>query len=189
MSDPAVASAASPLLEAIRGRRVERWFSDERLAEADVMAIAEAAARAPSGSGFRPNIFVAVTERDQIRNLFAMSPGMFSHPAAMLAICIDWTVLPYLRPDDPSTTHPTWFDIGAAFENALLVADEAGIGACPVTSFHRAGAGAILGLPETTVPYVLVTLGHSAQPQEYRMPKRLRRGRIHRDRYQEASDG
>ena len=176
-------------LDRIRGRRVERWFATERLDDSDVMAIAEAAARAPSGSGFRPNIFVAVTDPEQLRKLFSISPGMFSHPAAMLAVCIDWEVLPYLAPDDPSTTHPTWFDVGAAFENALLVADEAGIGACPVTSFHREAAGTILGLPSTTIPYVLVTLGRSATPPDPVVPKRLRRGRIHRDRYEEADHG
>ena len=173
------------MLDVIRRRRVERHFSGESLAEADVMAIVEAAARAPSAGGFRPAVFVVVSSPAQIRRLFAVSPGMWTHPAAIVAVCVDWSRLPHLELEDQSTSHATWFDIGAAFENALLVASAADIGACPVTSFHRPSAQTILRLPDAVRPYVLVTLGRPARQHEAPPVRALRRGRIHHDRFEE----
>jgi nitroreductase len=175
------------VLDVIRRRRVERHFSSEPLAEADLMAVAEGAARAPSASGFRPCVFVVVSSPPQIRRLYAFAPGMWSIPAAIVAICVDWSLLPHVEVEDPSTRHATWFDVGAAFENALLVAEDGGFGACPVTSFHRNSAQTILGLPAAVKPYVLVTLGWPASEEEAPAMRPLRRGRLHRDRY-EAED-
>jgi len=44
----------------------------------------------------------------------------------------------------------------------LLPAHSIGLGACRVTSFSRAAAGRILGLPKGHSPEMIVCLGHAA---------------------------
>ena len=40
-----------------------------------------------------------------------------------------------------------------------------GLGACPVTSFSRAAAARVLGLPDGMSPEMLVCLGHPTEAQ------------------------
>jgi nitroreductase len=175
-------------LDVIRRRRAVRRYLLGQLDPGDLRTIVEAAIRAPSGEGLRPCVFVLVESATQLRRLITVSPGIFGAPAAILAICIDWSRAPHLAVDDNRDTHPTYFDVGAAMENALLAADALGLGACPVTSFHRPSVKTILELPATWTPCVLVTLGRRASPPGRPSPIPLNE-LLYADRYPERSDG
>lgn len=47
----------------------------------------------------------------------------------------------------------------------LLAAEATGLGACPVTSFSRAGTARLLGLDAGMDPRLIVCLGHPASSQ------------------------
>jgi len=189
LPDPTPQDTTASALEVIRRRRAIRRYAPGQLDRADLRTIVEAATRAPSGEGLRPCVFVLVQSPTQLRRLVTVSPGIFGAPAAILAICIDWSRAPHLAVDDPRDTHPTYFDVGAAMENALLAADALGLGACPVTSFHRPSVRTILELPTTWTPCVFVTLGHRAAPPGPPAPIPPLDDRLYEDRYAERSDG
>ena len=60
----------------------------------------------------------------------------------------------------PDQMHARYIDVGTAAMNMLLVAQEVGLGACPVTSFRQRGVSIMIELPDTLVPELMVILGH-----------------------------
>jgi nitroreductase len=60
----------------------------------------------------------------------------------------------------PSHVDARYIDVGTAAMNMLLMAQEARLGACPVTSFSRRGVAVVLDLPEGLIPELMVILGH-----------------------------
>jgi nitroreductase len=56
-------------------------------------------------------------------------------------------------------------DVGTAAMNMLLMVQDLGLGACPVTSFSQRAVSVLLDLPDTLVPELMVLLG-TPIPQE-----------------------
>jgi SagB-type dehydrogenase family enzyme len=50
-------------------------------------------------------------------------------------------------------------DVGHAAENVLLQATALNLGAVPVGAFRTRTTGALLGLPETEVPFYIIPIG------------------------------
>jgi nitroreductase len=53
-------------------------------------------------------------------------------------------------------------DVGTAAMNMMLMAHALGLGSCPVTSFSRSGAAAMLELPPHLTPEWILIVGHPA---------------------------
>jgi albonoursin synthase len=142
-------------LEAIFSRRSVRAFLPDFISDSQLEDIIRAAAAAPSGSNAQNRIFLSVRQPQRIAALRALAPGIIGMPPAVVILCLDRR-----GSSGGEAIHPSlYYDIGTALQNILLAAQDLGLGACPVGSFHPAGVAAFLDLPEGVQPCLMVVLG------------------------------
>jgi nitroreductase len=168
-----------PVLRAIFDRRVTRSMSD-RPVDADSLALILRAARsAPNAGNRRLQPAIPVTDPATLRLLRSVSPGMIARPTAALVVCIDVARAEEygFAPDAPGLL----IDVGTAMATVLLAAYAVDVGAVPVSSFSRVAVGRILGLPDTTVPRIIVCLGHPTPTQPRPMAGPTTRADAHVD--------
>jgi nitroreductase len=142
-------------IEAILTRRSVRGFTPEPLSDEQLELIIRAGAAAPSGGNAQKRVFISVRQVQRIAALRALAPGIIGMPAAVVILCVDNRENPSGRAFSPSL----YYDIGAALQNILLAAHDAGLGACPVGSFHAKAVAVFLNLPEGVEPCLLVVVG------------------------------
>lgn len=148
-------------LEAIRTRRVARFFQARPLPEDLIWQVLEAARWAPAGSGRRVQRYVCVTERTLIRHLKMMAPGMVGNlPSAIIVICINWDQAGYQAVDQVRARMLAYIDVGTAAQNMMLAAHSLGLGAGPVTAFSPDAVDEFLNLPRAWGPEMFITLGY-----------------------------
>jgi len=75
-------------LEAIKGRRSIREFTDEPISKEILTEILDAARWAPSGGNRQGWRFVVVTDPQVKEMIRKVSPGIFAMPAAFIVICM-----------------------------------------------------------------------------------------------------
>lgn len=163
-------------LEAIRTRRSIRTYTREPVSPATVESLLRAAMSAPSAMDQRPWQFVVVTDRAKLDRLTAILPGGQMLKQAPLAIlfCAD--------PARETKLPGYWMqDCSAATQNLLLAAHAQGLGAVWIGVYPAEGqvrgVRERLGIPETVVPFSIVSLGH---PAEQLPPEdRFDRTRVH----------
>jgi len=149
------------VLDAIRTRRVVRFWTAEPVAEHEVRRVVDAARWAPAAGNRRVHHFVAVRDPVTIRLIKAISPGISELPTGMIVIAIDHERV--ASAGGQFHHRSLMIDVGTAAQTMLLAAHALGLGAGPVTSFSRAGARALLGLPHSMSPELIVCLGHPVQ--------------------------
>jgi nitroreductase len=150
------------LQDAIRGRRSVRHFHDEPVSAADLEQLIEAAVWAPSGGNAQSWRFVVVEERQRIRRLRMVSPGMPGPPPCIIAVCQDVDLAERLGAR-LGREKLAMFDSAMAAQNIMLAAHAAGLGTCVVASFHAGGIKALLELPTGVEPMLLVAVGRAAE--------------------------
>ncbi|HEU5418995.1 MAG TPA: nitroreductase family protein [Streptosporangiaceae bacterium] len=178
------------LLALLSTRRVVRDFGPEPVEDAQLWMILEAGRWATCASNNRVHRLLVVQDRQQVRLVADMSPGIFSHPAVMVVICTDLQAVAAagLRAD----AEPTVFiDVGTLMMNMMTEAHALGLGTCPATSFSRAGVEAVLGLPAHARPEAILQIGHPAAARPPVRPWRSRPSRlvtelVHWERYGQA---
>jgi nitroreductase len=151
-------SSGEEVLRVIRNRHVVWRYQPGVVEESTLRVLAEAAARAPSADARGAVKVVMVVNLDQVRALSALSPGILGEPAACLVLCVDWHSLGSRASGHFLKTAS--FDVGAAAENVLLLAEALELGAVPVMSFHGGGVSTLLDLPPSWTPEAIMTLGH-----------------------------
>jgi nitroreductase len=156
----------------MRERRVCRSFTEQPVHLAHLRVLAEAARHSPSASNQRINKFLVITERERIRLVRHVSPGMLGLPTALLVILTDIEKASHegLKLDRDHRTR--WADVGAAAENVLLAAEALGLGACPLMSFSVEGVRAVLEIPDHLVPDYIIQLGHAAEKRSVQPTRR-----------------
>jgi len=154
-------SAAKAVMDNIRTRRVVRDFTAEPLTEAEIRQVLTAGRWAATGGNRRIHRFLVVTAPESIRLVRAVSPGIWTRPTALIAICVDEQLA---RADQVQLENdPTvLIDVGTAAMNMMLAAHALGIGSCPATSFSRSGLRRVLDLPDGVVPELVLQLGRPA---------------------------
>lgn len=147
-----------PIFRGMKTWRAVRAFTKEAVSRDDLRHLLQAARWAPSAGNRRIHKFVVVDEREIIEKIRDVAPGMLGHPAAIIVICTDKekAVVEGVKLALDTTT---WIDVGAAAQNIILAAHELELGACPLTSFSRAGVRALLRMPERLEPEYIVQLG------------------------------
>jgi nitroreductase len=162
-------SAREPLIERLRRRRVTRDFTGAPVAEEQVRLVLEAGRWAPSASNLRLHKFVVVEEASLIDLVKRVAPGILGNPTVLIVICTDLERCREVgaRPDADRTRY---IDVGTAAMNMLLVAQDLGLGACPVTSFSQRAVAILLDLPATLIPELMVLLGHPVPPRRSLRP-------------------
>ena len=151
-------------LEAIRTRRVAKYYNPQRsVSEHLLRTVLEAARWAPAAGNHRVHRFVCVTKSEQIRNIRLFFPGMVAGlPAALIFVCIDWDRAGYnclIKSYDE-----TFYDIGGYTQNMLLAAHALGLAAGPMSSFSPEAIRELLNLPDRIDPRMCVGLGYPAEP-------------------------
>jgi F420 biosynthesis protein FbiB-like protein len=173
----------------VEARRSIRAFTDEAVPRDVIDGLVEAACLAPAPHHSRPWRFVVVDTADAKRDLAVgmgerwradlwgdgVSPARIdelvaaSHrkiedaPAIVLG-CLTWDGLD--RYPDADRQRAEWgmalLSLGAAVENLMLAAAEAGLASCWVAApiFCPAEARDALALPHEWLPHALVLLGH-----------------------------
>jgi len=148
-----------PVFQTMKTWRAVRAFTEEAVWRDDLQHLLRAARWAPSAGNRRIHKFVVVDERELIEKIRNVAPGMLGHPTAIIVICTDKdkAIVEGVKLALDTTT---WIDVGAAAQNIILAAHELGLGACPLTSFSRAGVRALLRMPGRLEPEYIVQLGH-----------------------------
>lgn len=150
-------------LENILTRRSVRYFTGERISQAQTETLLRCAMAAPSAMNKQPWAFVVVTDSALLARIGAEMPNTRcqNKPACAFVPCGDLTKALDGLPD-------FWInDVSAATENLLLAAHAMGLGAV-WTGVHPDAARVaqlqtILGLPEHIVPLCVVPVGVPAE--------------------------
>ena len=173
----------------LEARRSIRAFTDEPVARDTLDGLVEAACIAPAPHHSRPWRFVVVdsdaAKRDlaigmgerwrtdlradgmapaRVDELVAASHEKLEGAPALVLGCFTWDGLD--RYPDPARQRAEWgmalLSLGAAVENLMVAAADAGLASCWVAApiFCPDAARDALGLPEVWLPHALVLVGH-----------------------------
>lgn len=145
------------VLDAIRLKRSVRQFAADPLPNDAIRAILNAGRRAQSSKNTQPWQFVAVTDKDTLREL--SQTGDFASHLAGAALGVALVV-----PDDPERHDWLMFDLGQAASYMQLAAWELGIGSVIATIYHPDQAQAILGVPAGYRCDVALSFGYPTDP-------------------------
>lgn len=137
--------------ETIRTKRAVRQFTDQPVPETLIRQILDAGRRAQSSRNSQPWRFIAVRDRDTLRQLSTLGPGTGHLAGAAFAVVIvssvDWT-----------------FDVGQAAAYLQLAAWELGVGSCIAWIAEGERARSILGAPDGQHIEIALSFGYAAQP-------------------------
>jgi nitroreductase len=159
------------VVEAIKGRRSIRKFTDDPIGMETLEQLLDAARWAPTASNQQRWRFVVVASESMRQLLIKFAPGIFSMPAAFIVICVE------RRPDTNPVFEATYLaDCSMAAQNIMLAAHEMGMGSCVALSYAKVAIREILDLPEGIEPMLVLTLGYPAEEPE--PPARLEFSKI-----------
>jgi nitroreductase len=168
---------------AIRSKRMVRRFADRPLTAHQLERIVDAGRHAASSKNQQRWDFVAVQERQRLRDLSEVGPyaGHVAGAAAAIAL---------LAPDpraEGASLSLVW-DLGLAAENMMLAAWELGIGSCPATVYDQDIARRVLGHPEDRWCGYVLSFGCPADPADLTRPPKAGGRRplediLHRERW------
>lgn len=148
----------STVYDVIRTKRAVREFRDEPLPDEVVERILNAGRLSGSAKNMQPWHFVAVRDRDTLRDL--SKSGSFARHLAGAALGVALvTADPFYRLTVP-------FDLGRATQNMMLAAWEQGVGSVMATVYRPDVAREVLGVPaEHTIPWC-ISFGYPGEPPE-----------------------
>ncbi|HAT71952.1 MAG TPA: nitroreductase [Elusimicrobia bacterium] len=174
----------NPVLEAIRNRRSIRKYLPDQIKDAELKAILEAGAYAPSAHNEQPWHFTVIRDRQLLDRISEKSKEL------MAAEDTDWikkmgrdgafhvfyrapaVVVVSMRKDAMSPL----VDCSAAIENMLLAAESLEIGSCWIGLvryyFSIKSELPLLNIPEGYEPCYAVTLGYKAQHPGKPLPRK-----------------
>jgi nitroreductase len=172
--------AVPDVFAAIRRRRMHRSFEPEPPPPEQLETLAWAAGRAPMGGGQLVRRIVVVDDPVIVGLVAKVTPSWLNDAPAMLVICTDLEVaeakMGALGRDIISQ-----LDAGAAGENVALAAPALGLGVCFCRSANDVAVRAILELPATVRPDLLIAVGRptAAPSRHIRLAPRI----VYHNRY------
>lgn len=163
----------------VMARRSTRNFKSDQVEEAKVERLLRAAMNAPSASNEQPWHFLITRDTAVLRELNRVHPipgGLLGAPMAIV-VCAE---------PDLAKEKGFWIeDCSAATMSLLIEAEETGLGSVwlglhPVKERVDA-VRAVLGIPESIVPFAIVPIGYSNEVKG--SVDRYRIDRVHYDRW------
>lgn len=157
------------VIDAIRGRRSVRRFTDEPVSRADLRKVLEAVQWAPSWVNVQPWRIVLVEDpatkaalRDTLLPKNPAAKGIDQAP--ILVVLVAERGKSGLYGDTFSTDKGDWymFDLGIAAQNLSLAAHSLGLGTVHVGAIDHKAAAAVLGVPDGFEVVEILPLGHPA---------------------------
>jgi nitroreductase len=154
-------------LNFIFSRRSIRRFTPEKVSEAQIKSLLEAAMAAPTAMNMKPWHFVVVDDPSKMAELRKILP--FGKMDAPLAISVCGNMQSIRR----AVLERFWIqDCSAATENLLLAANAMGLGAvwCGVHPINRleASVSRVLELPNRVIPLNIIYIGHPSEEKPAR---------------------
>lgn len=148
----------------ITTRRTIRQFGPEPVPRPLLEQMVNAGRLAPSAANRQPLEFIVVDQENLCREIFpclkwasyiapAGNPRPGQEPKAYIVVLVD------LRIREKAYE----WDSGAAIENILLTAWEAGVGSCWIISADKPAIGSLLGIPESYRVDSVIALGYPAE--------------------------
>jgi nitroreductase len=168
-------------MEAILSRRSIRRYMPDPLPEEAIRRVLEAGMAAPSAGDERPWHFVVITDKERLAAIPGFHPlsRFVPNAAAAILVCADLALSKYPPAD--------WWvqDCSAATQNILLAAHATGLGAVWLGVHPEKnridGFRALCRLPDSIVPFSLVSLGFPAVRKE--REHRFDPSRVHLERW------
>jgi nitroreductase len=153
--------------EAAITRRSIRRFKDKAVPGEVLVKCAEAARLAPSGTNRQVCEYIAINDAAILPGIFeniggsvrlppekgGPSPGQT--PGAYIVILINKTL-----EGNPNRRRLSYYDVGLAAENIMLVALEQGLGSCPVLRFDESALKPILNIPDNFDIALVIVMGY-----------------------------
>ena len=149
------------LFEAIHGRRSIRRYTEEPVAPELMEKMLRAAMAAPSATNSQPWCFLVIDRREDLDAMAAYTQlyGALKHAVTAILVCGD---MANVRPGSQMWA----LGCAAATQNILLAAHALGLGAVWMGVYpgerNTAALRARYALPESVVPFAIVSLGHPA---------------------------
>jgi nitroreductase len=163
---------------AIQTQRAIRKFADRPIDPQTLDLILDAGRRAPSSMNEQRWAFVAVTERDRLRQLAAIGDYADHIAGAAAAIAL---VVPAAA--DASERESIAFDLGQCVQNLMLRAWDHGIGSVHAAVYDEELARRLLGYPDGSRCDYVVSLGYPAEPPSEPGVRKPFDEVVHRDRW------
>ena len=163
------------MLEVINTRRSVRKWRPEKVSEADIREILEAAMNAPSAGNEQAWQFVVLTG-ETLEKYLAINPNAAKGAPVGILVCGDRKAQKY------EGFYPQ--DCAAATQNILLAVHAKGLGGVWTTVFppNAAPVRKLLGLPEDVVPFSFVPFGHP-DPATQGYVSRFDENKVHNNRW------
>ncbi len=170
--------------ELARLRRSIRKFSDEKVDGEDIDTIMRTALMSPSSKGLHSYEFVVVSEKGSIEALArSKAQGSDFLTGAPLAVVVC---------GDPQVSD-TWIeDASVAGAMMLSQVEDLGLGGCWIQIRGRRDAEgkdaeetvrSVLGIPVGIRVLCIIAVGHKGMPRKPQNEERLRRDKVHRERW------
>ncbi len=157
-----------------------RAMSGERLDQATLLRLFEAARWAPSSYNNQPWRFIyahrGTKDWDRLFGLLVEGNAQWAHAAAVLVVIASKKVFDYNG--KPSVTHA--FDTGAAWQNLALQASLLGLVAHGMQGFDYERARTELGVPDEYSVEAMVAIGHPGNIED--LPENRREQELPSDR-------
>ena len=148
--------------EAMLQRRSIRKFLPKEIPLDTLKEIVELARLYPSGGNLQPLRFAILSTKEHTDALFAdlrwamylpdYTIGQSEKPTAYIVILRDETIKKHCD-----------YDVGAASTMVMLAATDQGLATCAIGNFHAGRLSALLQLPETIKPELVIAIGYPAQ--------------------------
>lgn len=148
--------------DAIRLKRAVRKFQDKPLPDDVIRAILNAGRRSQSSKNEQGWRFIAIREKDTLKQLSTCGTWAGHLAGAALAVAI-------LTPD-PTAKFQTMFDAGQAAAFMQLMALELGVGSCPASIYEHDKAREILGFPPEWHVRIILSFGYPANEEKLSAP-------------------
>lgn len=143
-------------------RRSIRKFRPEPVSPQLLAQLVDTARLYPSGGNLQPLRFAIVTEPETAAAVFADLRWAMYLP--------DYSLQPQEQPTayiillrDDTVCRKCSYDVGAASTLLMLAAAEAGLASCPIGNFSSAKLSALLQLPQTLCPELVLAIGYPDQ--------------------------
>lgn len=160
------------VLEAIKGRRSIRAFTDELVSEEEVKTLIDAARHAPSAGNIQPWEFILVRKAEVKRKLVgaALNQTFIEEASVVIVVCANEDMSRSGYGSRGATLYCIQ-DTAAATQNILLTAYSMGLGTCWVGAFSEEEVKRVLDIPSGVRPVAIIPVGHvTANPPKH--PKR-----------------
>jgi len=151
------------LLETIKSRRSIREFQKKEIPEEIIEKLIEALIWAPSAENLQSRKFYFVFNQEIKEKLAEAAFGQSFIGQAPLVIvgCTDEKISK--RYGERGKELYSICDVAMSIQNIMLLAQNLGLGTCPVGAFDEEEVSKILNIPKSLRPIIIVPIGYPAE--------------------------